>query len=396
MQITIVGGGFGGIKAALELAKKRRHTITLISDRDEFQYYPSLFATATGGSHRQSWVPLADIFRHHRNVTIVRDSIIKIDPSMRLLKGQAGEYRYHTLILALGSVTSYFGIKGLDQYAYGIKSEDEIRELQQHLYDEMSDGSDDEKNYVIVGAGPTGVELAGALGEYIKTLRLHFGIRKKSMKISLIEAAPRVLPKLSVETSQAAHRRLRKLGIHIQTKTRVERQTVNSLIVNDKPLVTQTVIWTSGVTNAAFFTENKAIFTLNERGKVVVDAYLQALPNVYVIGDNAATPYSGMAQTALHDAIYVAKRLGGSKKPYRPVMPSCVVPIGRHWAVFERGKLRFSGWIGSLFRMAADFVGYSDILPIGWAFEAWTSMKKKEMKIPSRNASTSTGNDQIK
>jgi len=396
MQITIVGGGFGGVKAALELAKKRSNTITLISDRDEFQYYPSLFATATGGSHRQSWVPLDDIFRRHRNVTIVRDSITKIDPGTRTLKGQSAEYRYRTLILALGSSTTYFGIKGLDQYAYGIKSEDEIRQLQQHLYDEMSDGSDDEKNYVIVGAGPTGVELAGALGEYIRTLRLHFGIRKKSMKISLIEAAPRILPHLSVETSQAAHRRLKKLGIHIQTKMRVERQTIDSLVVNNKPLVTQTVIWTSGVTNALFFADNKAVFTLNERGKVVVDAYLQALPRVYVIGDNAATPYSGMAQTALHDAIYVAKRLSGSKKRYRPVMPSCVVPIGRHWAVFERGKIHFSGWIGSLFRTAADFVGYNDILPIGWAFAAWTSVKKKEMKIPSHIASATTDSDQIK
>ncbi len=382
LNVTIVGGGFGGVKAALELAKEPTARITLISDKPDFQYYPALFATATGHSHRESWVPLQEIFAGHKNVTLVQDTIETIDTEAKVLKGKDA-YHYEEVILALGSVTTYFGIEGLDTYAYGIKSQDEIRRLQQHLWDEMSDGSDDEKNYVIIGAGPTGVELAGALGEYLRTLRQHFGIRKKRLRISLIEAAPRVLPRLSEHTSKVVHARLTELGIHVETNKKVERQTADSLIVNGKPLTTQTVIWTSGVANAPFYKANEAQFDLNDRGKVKVDEFMRSSAHVYVIGDNANTPYAGLAQTALHDAIFVAKHLKGSKKPYKVVPPPSVVPVGHHWAVFEWGKLRFSGLPAAFMRSAADIIGYHDVLPIGWAFKAWRAQSIKELRVPS-------------
>lgn len=382
LNVTIVGGGFGGVKAALELAKEPTARITLISDKPDFQYYPALFATATGHSHRESWVPLQEIFAGHKNVTLVQDTIETIDTEAKVLKGKDA-YHYEEVILALGSVTTYFGIEGLDTYAYGIKSQDEIRRLQQHLWDEMSDGSDDEKNYVIIGAGPTGVELAGALGEYLRTLRQHFGIRKKRLRISLIEAAPRVLPRLSEHTSKVVHARLTELGIHVETNKKVERQTADSLIVNGKPLTTQTVIWTSGVANAPFYKANEAQFDLNDRGKVKVDEFMRSSAHVYVIGDNANTPYAGLAQTALHDAIFVAKHLKGSKKPYKVVLPPSVIPVGHHWAVFEWGKLRFSGLPAAFMRSAADIIGYHDVLPIGWAFKAWRAQSIKELRVPS-------------
>ncbi len=107
---------------------------------------------------------------------------------------------------------------------------------------------------------------------------------------------------------------MKKLGVHVETNKKVEKQTADSLVINGRPLKTHTVIWTSGVTNASFFKENQAHFTINERGKIVVDEYMQALPHVYVIGDSAATPYAGLAQTALHDALYVTKRIKGSQK----------------------------------------------------------------------------------
>jgi len=383
LNVTIVGGGFGGVKAALELAKDRTNRITLISDKTDFQYYPALFSAATGHDHRQSWVPLEAIFEGKTNVTLVHDSITAIDTSAHLLTGSRS-YHYEDVILALGSVTTYFGIEGLDTYSYGIKSQDEIKRLQAHLWDEMSDGRDDEKHYVIIGAGPTGVELAGALGEYLRLLRRQFGIKKKRVAINLIEAAPRVLPRSSESTSRRAMRRLKKLGVHVEVNKKVEKQTANELMVNGRPLPTQTVIWTSGVMNAPFFKANEAELPLNDRGKVKVDEFMRANAHVYVIGDNANTPYAGLAQTALHDAIFVVKHLKGSKKPYRPVMPATVVPIGHGWAVFEWGKLRFGGFLGGIMRVLADMVGYHDVLPIGWAVKAWRAQAKQELRLPDK------------
>lgn len=382
VNVTVVGGGFGGVKAALEIAKDKSNQVTLISDRDYFQYYPALFSTATGHSYRESWVPLANVFESYPNVKVIEDTITSIDPSAKLLKGSRS-YHYETAIMALGSVTTYFGIEGLDTFSYGIKSQEEIRRLQAHLWKEMSDGTDDEKSYVIIGAGPTGVELAGALGNYVLRLRKHFGIKKKRVKINVIEAAPRVLPRLSEQSSKRALKRLKSLGVHVQLNCKVERQTADSLIVNGKPLMTQTVIWTSGVANAPFFAANKDAFTLNERGKVTVDEFMQSSKNLYVIGDNAATPYAGLAQTALHDALFVANHIQGkSDKKYKVVLPACVIPIGDNWALFEWKSIRFGGRLGSVLRSAADIIGYHDILPIGWAMKSWRSQRVQQLKVP--------------
>ena len=383
MKIVIVGGGFGGVKAALELAENPQYRITLISKDTSFQYYPPLFSTATGHSHRESWVPLERIFKSIKNVDIVYDTVVTIDPDTKRVVGESGEaYNYHNLILALGSVTTYFGIPGLNNYAYGIKSESEIRALQRHLFDEMKDGSDDEKHYVIIGAGATGVELAGALGSYLRTLRHHFGIRKKTLHINLVEAAPSVLPRMSKASSRRARRRLRALGVHVETGRRVEKQTAHAIVVNGKPITTQTVIWTSGVASPPFYQNNSKYFTLNEKGKVVVDEYMQARPHVYVIGDNAATPYAGLAQTALHDAIFVAKHIQGAIGTYKPLDPPCIVPIGNGWALFEWKWLNFGGWLANTLRHAADLIGYNDVLPFGRAIGAWRARSVAELRIP--------------
>jgi NADH dehydrogenase len=383
MNIVIVGGGFGGVKAALELLKNKENSITLISERSYFQYYPALYSTATGHDYKESWVSLTAIFGKYANIKIVKDTIVSFDATHRKIEGSSGtSYSYQELILALGSVTTYFGIEGLDVYSYGIKSEEEIRRLQKHIFTEMSDGTDDEANYVIIGAGPTGVELAGALGEYVMTVRKHFGIRKRKLRISLIEAAPRVLPRLSEKSSSRALKRLKSLGVHVETNRKVEKQTVDSLYVNGKALATGTVIWTSGVTNAPFYKQNESQFTFNERGKVVVDQFMKAREHVYVIGDNAATPFAGLAQTALHDAIFVAKHLKGSKKKYKAQLPPTVIPIGDKWALFEWGKLQFGGRAGVVLRRAADMIGYHDVLPMSWAIGAWKAGTRKTMLIP--------------
>ena len=380
MHITIVGGGFGGVKAALELSKDAKNKITLISDKTDFQYYPGLYSAATGRSHLQAWVPLGEIFAGINNIQVVIDTIATIDKATKTLGGISGaKYVYNTLILALGSVTTYFGIKGLDQYAYGIKSAGEIARLKQHLLDEFSKPDGADKDFLIVGAGPTGVELGAALGTYLHELKVHFNKPEPHMKISIIEAAPRVLPRMSEKTSKLVEQRLKDLGVHVELNKKVEEQTIDSLIVSGKPIKTNTVIWTSGVANSPFYKANESQFQFSKNGKIVVDKYLRSSPGVYVIGDNAFTPFSGLAQTALRDAVFVSRNLlKGTKKKYTPNMPPVVVPVGEDWAVFEYRKIHLAGNIASRIRSAADFIGYKDVLPFGQALGVWRAQKIKE------------------
>lgn len=380
MQITIVGGGFGGVKAALELGKNKRTHVTLITDKTDFQYYPGLYGTATGKSHLQSWVPLGEIFAGRDNIHVVVDSITTIDKVAKIVTGASGTiYEYHTLILALGAITTYFGIKGIDQYAYGIKSEAEIKRLKRHLFDEFSQPNGADANFIVVGAGPTGIELASSLVAYLRRLQKHYNQAQAHVKVSVIEAGPRVLPRMSEAVSTTVQARLKKLGVHVELGKTVEEQTADSLIVNGQPIKSTTVIWTSGVANNPFFTANHEQFEIAKNGKVVVDSYLQSGKDVYVIGDNAYTPYSGLAQTALKDAIYVARHiLGKSKRQYVATLPPVVVPVGENWAVFEYKKIHISGIPASLIRSVADFVGYSDILPFGQALGVWRAQTVHE------------------
>lgn len=383
MNITVVGGGFGGVKAALELAENARSRITLITDRPDFQYYPALYGTATGKSHLQSWVPLGEIFAKHPNVSIIIDSVTGIDKQTKQLQSESGTtYTYDKLILALGSVTTYFGIEGLDQYAYGIKSYDEIRRLQQHLLDEFSKPNKADAHFLVIGGGPTGVELASSLGSYLKELKEQFKQPEPRISINLIEAAPRVLPRMSEKASQMVTARLKQLGVHVETNKRVEAETADALIVNGRPIKSQTVIWTSGVANNPFFKNNAEQFELSPNGKVIVDKHLRSGKDVYVIGDNAFTQFSGLAQTALKDGIFVAKHLlRQSNKPYKATLPPVVVPVGENWAIFEYKKIRFGGWLGALVRQAADFVGYKDILPFGQALGVWRAQSIKQEAV---------------
>jgi NADH dehydrogenase len=377
MNITIVGGGFGGIKSALELAKNPANHITLISDKADFQYYPALYSSATGHSHLESWVPLGEIFAGKKNITVCIDTIEKIDTKDKKLQGTSGNaYHYERCILALGSVTTYFNIEGLELYAYGIKSEEEIKTLKQHIYHDIAERHTMDKHYVVVGGGPTGVELAAALGSYLKRLSDHYGLKKHAIRIDLIEAAPRILPRMGEAASRRVAKRLKKLGVSVQVGKAVQSETADEIMVSGKPIKSQTVIWTSGVANSPFYEKNKDQFKFAPRGRVAVDQYMRAADDLYVIGDNAATLYTGLAQTALHDAMFVAKNIlreqrGRRPKEYKAVQPIVIIPVGERWSVFEWHGFRLYGWIAAILRRAADFVGYSDVLPLGQALGVW-------------------------
>jgi len=374
-KILIIGGGFGGIKAALELADDNRFSVTLISDRPDFRYYPALYRTATGGTRSQSRIPLAEIFKD-KPVDVVLDKASRINRSNKTLRGKLKTYDYDELVVALGVVTNYFGINGLKEFSFGIKSIEEAAELKNHIHKQLQTDGKPDLNYIVIGGGPTGVELAGALPSYIKRVMKNHGIKHRAVHVDLVEAAPRLVPRMPKDMSRSIARRLRKLGVKTMLDEKVEGATASSLMVGNRPLASQTIVWTAGVTNHPFLADNG--FDINPAGKATVNQYLEAEHNIFVIGDNADTPYSGLAQTALWDGLFVAnhlKKLVGGKKlrPYIPRKPIYVFPAGPNWAAVLWGKVRIYGRVGWLLRRLADLVGYHHLQPWCKASRQWVS-----------------------
>jgi len=385
LKVLILGGGFGGIKTALELAGRPEFHVTLLSDQSDFRYYPTLYHAATGGKMTASSIPLDEIFKD-KGITILKATAKRLDRQAKAVKTATGqEVPYDKLVISLGVVTNYFGIKGLKEFSFGIKSQAESQKLRDHIHKLLIDEGKPDLNYVVIGGGPTGVELAGALPAYIRHVMKMHKLKPKKLNIELVEAAPRLMPRMGKDYSRALARRLRKLGIKLYLNQAVQAETADTLTVNGKPLQSHTVIWTAGVTNHPFFDDNK--FEFGEHGKVQVDKYLQAEDDIFVIGDNASTEYSGMAQTALHDGKSVAQNLirqaGGHRlKKYQPKKPIYVTPAGPRWAAMQWGPVHLYGWLGWVARSAGDFAGYHDYEPWRLAGKHWAAEYLNENNCP--------------
>lgn len=373
-NILIIGGGFGGVKAALDLEKDVRFKITLISDKDAFEYHPTLYHTATGGLTSQSQIPLSTIFAN-KYVIFVKDTATSIDKRTKTVKTASGKtFSYDAIIFSLGVVTNYFGIKGLEEYSHGIKSMQDIEKFKKHIHKQLTDKRKPDMRYIIVGGGPTGIELAAALPSYLHRIMKNHGIRARTVKVDLVEGAPRLLPRMPKRVSRSVRKRLRMLGVSLHLGKAVEGATADGLNVGGKSLRSNTIIWTAGMANNPFFTENH--FAMGPRGKVAVNVYLQADDDVYVIGDNANTPYAGMAQTAMYDGAFVAKNLKRvadlkDMLPYKPKKPIYVIPAGQGWAAVQWGKFTFYGWSGWFLRRVADARAYTEIQPAMQATRQW-------------------------
>lgn len=375
-KALIIGGGFGGVKTALELGRNPKFEVTLVSDEENFRYYPSLYRTATGGSKNVASIPLDEIFLDYPGVTIVKGKIKSIDRKNKVATTSGGtNFEYDVVVLALGMVTNFFGIPGLDEFAYGIKTLEEAERLKKHLHKHIVETKHPDLNYVVVGGGPTGIELAGALGDYVRHICKKHGVKKQSIHVDLVEAADKLVPRMPIGVGKKIERQLKRKGVKIYLKSAVKSESQDELLVNDKPIRSHTVIWTAGMANNSLFTEGAA-FQMATNHKVRVDQFLQTEPGVYVIGDNADTPYSGMAQTALYDGEYVAKnliRLANNEDPlpYVAKKPIYVLPAGPNWAAVLWGRLRIYGRLGWLLRRSADLRAYADYEPLFGATKHW-------------------------
>jgi NADH dehydrogenase len=376
-HIVIVGGGFGGVTAARRLSALKGFRITVISDSATFRYSPALYRVATGYKRQQAVMSLPKVLGYLHDIEFVEAKVTSINREKRIIITEKNvRYEYDFAVLALGVITTYFDIPGIEEYAYGIKTPGGLREFHTHLHQELIDHKKPDPNYIVVGGGPTGVELAAGLTYYLKTIVHRHKLRNSKINIELVEAADRILPTMSPRASRIVTKRLQKLGVKIMTGQKVEAETSRSLHVNGRSIPTQTVVWTAGVTNNPFYKENETQFRFSKRGKIIVDEFLTVDDHVYVIGDNAETPHSGMAQVAIMQAEYVGEDMARrqhriTRKPYHDTPPTYVVPVGKQWAILQRGPMVFGGMIAAMVRSFADLIGYADVLGWGHSFRMW-------------------------
>jgi NADH dehydrogenase len=384
-KTLVVGGGFGGIKVALELANSEHFDVTLLSDQPNFHYFPTLYHTATGGRQAESSIPLTSLFEG-KKIKLVNGRVENIDRHKHRVTTTDGKhYDYDNVVLSLGSVPNYFGIKGIEEFAYAIGTPEKAKQFKNHLHEQLVSQHAPDLNYVIVGGGPTGIELSGSLTGYLKEIMEAHGIKHRAVHVDLIEAAPKLLPRMPKAMSRAVTRRLRRLGVKIYLGKVVQGETADTLMVDGNPIQSHTVVWTAGTTNNPFFKNNG--FALNERGKVKVDDYMQAEPDIFVIGDNADTKFSGMAQTALYDGDFIAENLkrnaeGKLMRRYEPKEPIYVIPAGPHWAAVLWGKTQIYGLPGWALRTLADLKGFSDYQPWWKAGAQWMTGFEGEEECP--------------
>lgn len=377
MHVVIVGGGFGGVKAALELSKRHIGRITLISNHSYFLHHASLYATATGKSTEESVIPLNSIFMHHPQIEIVKDTIIGLDPHRKLVSSKKKDYHYDKLILALGSSTSFLNVKGIKGHAYGIKTLDEVREFQAHMQDEIIEQRLD-KEFFVIGGGLTGVEVASALKEYTQLLVSLYRLKHADPRVTLVEASGRLVPRMSHTASRKISKRLKAMGVRVLLNQTVTALDGDNITIDGRVYPTKTAIWTSGTVPHSFFKTNAEYFNIASDGRVNVNPYLEALDDIYVIGDANTVKHSGFALPAFKQASHVAKNIsrlasGRHQAPFRSRRGPLSVPVGAHWGYVEWCGLYVAGRTGAVLRRGLDLYNYCHIMPFSMALPIWRS-----------------------
>jgi NADH dehydrogenase len=375
-KIVIVGGGFAGVQVATGLVHDERFQVTLISEYSHFRYLPALYKAAKGGRRAGASLRLADIFAGTRVQLVQARGARIVRETRRLVTDDQRDFCYDSLVLALGSVIDYSRNPNLRGLTYPVKTNAETIEFKRHLHDRLVHNPEELK-VTIVGGGSIGVEMAGALPAYARSIAERHRLDDVPVRIAIIEPAPRLMPSRAASMSRAVTKRLLRLGVALHLGKPIVGVTQETLRVGDVPLAGHTIVWAASVVNPPFFSENG--LSLTTRGKASVDEYLEAEPDIYVIGDNADTHLSGLAQTALHHGVYVARdlkrRVSGQRRvPYRPLrpkMPTTLIPVGPRWVAVQWGRFTISGKPGAALRFLADMVTFRDVESWPKAGERW-------------------------
>lgn len=363
-HVVIVGGGFGGLRVAKAL-KDAPVRVTLIDRNNYHLFQPLLYWVATAGlSPADISSPIRHILRGQKNTTVLMAEVSGIDVEKQLVLMGEHFLPYDYLVLATGARDQYFGHTAWSEYASGLKSIVEAtrirsRILQSFELAEMETDFDRVKElltFVMVGAGPTGVELAGAVAELAhKALARDFRhINPASARVILVEAAPRILPAFPEKLAKKAHKALNRLGVEIRTNSPVEVIDTDGLTVAGKRIETHTVIWSAGV--AASPAGEWLGAEVDRGGRVRVEANLSVPnhPNVFVLGDTASLeqdgkPLPGVAPVAMQQGRYVAGLIkqrvagGGPEQPFHYVDKGSLATIGRSYAIVDLNGFKLTG-----------------------------------------------------
>jgi NADH dehydrogenase len=380
-HVVIVGGGFGGLYAAKALAKAPVK-VTLIDKRNFHLFQPLLYQVATGGlSAGDISSPLRAVLSRQKNTEVLMGEVTEIDPQQQTVKVQNRELNYDSLIVATGVSHHYFGNDQWAPKAPGLKTVEDALEMRRRIFvafEAAEKETDPEKRrawltFVLVGGGPTGVELAGAMAELAyTTLKNDFrNIDTSEAKILLIEGMDRVLPPYPPELSAKAQASLERLGVVIQTKAMVTNIEDNVVTIRKgdetEQIAARTVLWAAGM-KASGMGEVIAQATgaqLDRAGRVIVEPNLSVPnhPNIFVIGDLANFPHQndkplpGVAPVAMQEGQYVARlvkrRLKGETLPaFHYNDYGSLAVIGRNAAVVDLGFIKFAGfpaWLAWIF-----------------------------------------------
>jgi len=396
-HVVIIGGGFGGIEAARGL-RSAAVRITLVDRRNHYLFQPLLYQVATAALNPSDIAsPIRRILRGQRNACVILGDAISIDVKKKIVQLADGELGYDYLIVAAGATHSYFGHEEWLDAAPGLKTLEDAVEIRRRVlvaYEAAEREIDADEiaswmTFVIIGAGPTGVEMAGALAEISRRVleRDFRRIDPSRARIILIEAGPRVLPAMSAESSASARRQLERLGVEVITHSPVTDVDDRGVTHGGTRTESRTVVWAAGV--AASELGKSLGAELDRAGRVIVnqDLTVPGAEGVFVIGDLAAIqsdgkPVPGLSPAAMQEGRHAAKNLvriirGEPTLPFRYWDKGTLATIGRAAAVGDIGKLRVSGliaWLMWLFVHIFFLIGFRNrfIVIVEWA---WTYIR---------------------
>ena len=397
-HVVIVGGGFGGLNAARALSR-RPVRVTLLDRRNYHLFQPLLYQVASAAlSPADIATPLRSILRKAANVSVLLAEAETIDLANRRLVLDQGELGYDALILAAGAGHSYFGHDDWELLAPGLKTLEDALEIRRRVLlafeaaERESDGAERRAllTFVIVGAGPTGVELAGALAEIAReTIARDFrAIDPRQARVILLEGGPRILPSFPEALSKRAQMALSRLGVEVRTGSMVTRITPDAVWLGGEQIRSRAVLWAAGVA-AAPLARSLGV-PLDHAGRVLVepDLSIPGHPEAFVIGDLAAfihqtgQPLPGLAPVAIQQGRAVAdnvwRRLRGEPtRPFHYFDKGSMAAIGRAKAVAVMGRLRlwgFPAWLAWVFVHILYLIGFRNrfLVVFEWAWAYFT------------------------
>jgi NADH dehydrogenase/putative oxidoreductase len=364
-HVVVVGAGFGGMACAAALRNVRAR-VTLIDRNNYHLFQPLLYQVATGSlSPADIATPIRSVFRGEARLRVLRGTVSGIDTAARTVCVDGGALGYDTLVIATGATHAYFGRDAWARHAPGLKSVRDATEIRSRILDafERAEAAEDPAlrerllTFLICGAGPTGVELAGAIAELARhgLAREFRGFDPASARIVLVQAGPRILPQFPETLARVAHGSLGRLGVEVRTNSRVEEIDAGGAVVNGMRVEAGTVLWTAGV--AASPAADWLGVAPDRAGRVPVgpDLTVPGRPEVFVIGDTALSlawngePAPGLAPAAKQAGSYaasvIAARLAGRMppRPFRYKHKGSLATIGRKSAVADFGRLRLAG-----------------------------------------------------